>query len=325
MVGEADLAWPRLRASADQRRRRHGVMRRTEWPQGQEAALGRHEAGRRVHGGRLQRLLECPRREQAGQATRQHRLAGPRGTGEEQIVMPRGRDLERTSRERLPLDVGDVGRIDLGDPGDRRRGERRRLAVLLQGTEGLGQRTGATHVHAGHQPGLGDVATRHDDEVHVGGPGGQCGWQDPSTGERPPVQRQFAEHDRAGRQRWRQLPGGREHRHGDGQVETAPGFPQVGRREIDRDPMRREVEAHAADGAADPVAALTHAGVGQTDDGEPREPVADIGLDVDEFGRHPHQRCSERRGKHAVPPARSGAGAGQPESRQKQPSLARRA
>ena len=61
---EADFARPRLRAAADERGVRDRVVRRAERPIDQQSGAGRQQAGDRMHGGHLERLVE--RRAAAG-------------------------------------------------------------------------------------------------------------------------------------------------------------------------------------------------------------------------------------------------------------------
>ena len=71
-------------------------------------APGGQRAGDRVDGGRLERLVERERRQDARQPPRHHRLARARGADEQQVVPAGRRNLERPPRQRLAAHVGEV-------------------------------------------------------------------------------------------------------------------------------------------------------------------------------------------------------------------------
>ena len=70
----------------------------------------------------------------------------------------------------------------------------------------------------------------------------------------------------------------------DRQVERRAGLAHVGRRQVDRDAVRRKLEAGVADRAPDAVAALAHAGVRQADHREDRQAERHVDFDVDGAG-----------------------------------------
>ena len=67
----------------------------------------------------------------------------------------------------------------------------------------------------------------------------------------------------------------------DREVEARAGLAQRGRREVDGDPLARELEARVEDRRPDPLAGLAHGAVGESDDGEARQARADVDLDGD--------------------------------------------
>ena len=110
VMRERDLARPRIAAAADQRHRRRGVVRRAK----RRAASSRRRRSRpgdRAHRGDLQRFVFRHRRQHAGQALRQHRLAGARRPDQQQVMAAGRRDLERAPRLRLAAHVGEIRRI----------------------------------------------------------------------------------------------------------------------------------------------------------------------------------------------------------------------
>ena len=80
-----------------------------------EARVGAEKAGGGEHLGDLERLVLLEGREQAGEASGQHRLAGAGRAGEEQIVGAGGGDLEGAAGLVLASDVGQV--LDRRDGG----------------------------------------------------------------------------------------------------------------------------------------------------------------------------------------------------------------
>ena len=83
------------------------------------------DPGRAVDLRDLERLLEAGRRQDPGQATGEHRLAGARRADHEQVVAARRGDLERPLGVLLAADVGEVGPLGARAGGVRRRRLRR--------------------------------------------------------------------------------------------------------------------------------------------------------------------------------------------------------
>ena len=129
---EAQLARAHVRAAADQRGRRRRVVRRAERPARHEPAAGRQDARHRLQPRDLERLVLDQRRQDAGQAPRQHRLAHPRRADHQQVVRTGGRDLERAPGERLAAHVVEVGNRHLVAAWRRQR-QRPHLAVAQEG------------------------------------------------------------------------------------------------------------------------------------------------------------------------------------------------
>ena len=102
---EARLA----RAAAPRRRRRSRPSRRCGAARGTAARdqrpLRREQARDRVDARHLERLVGVERRQDARQPAGEHRLAGARRPGEQQVVAAGGRDLERAPRPLLPAHV----------------------------------------------------------------------------------------------------------------------------------------------------------------------------------------------------------------------------
>ena len=108
VVRERDLARPRFGATADQRNRAGGVVRRCGY--GPLAPARRVQAAAADRGDR--RGFQCfgfaGFRQQSGQARRQQRLAAARRADQQQVVTAGGRDFERAPRMRLAAHVAHV-------------------------------------------------------------------------------------------------------------------------------------------------------------------------------------------------------------------------
>ena len=86
VMGQRDFAGPRIAAAADQRDRGGRVVRRAK--RASPPIVGTKAAGQRLQRGGFQRLVLGKRRQQARQALRQHRFAGPRRPDHQDIVIP---------------------------------------------------------------------------------------------------------------------------------------------------------------------------------------------------------------------------------------------
>ena len=108
-VGQRDLARARPAAATDEALRRDRVMRSAEGSfRGEEPVA---DPGRAVDLGDLERFVEARRRQDAGQAPGEHRLAHT-GRADHQHVVAAGRgDLERPLGVRLAADIGQVQRL----------------------------------------------------------------------------------------------------------------------------------------------------------------------------------------------------------------------
>ena len=234
----------------------------------------------------LEGLLPAERRQHGDEPLGEHRLADAGRPGQEQVVAPGGGELEREPRLGLADDVGEVG----PGPGHvgRRRGHRsggQRHALLGRGVpvDDVAQRARPVHRDAVDELGLGDVLERHHDVPDPSSRGLEHRGQHAPHAPDPPVEGQLAEVDHPGRKATpAHDPRCGQHRHGDRQVEARPALRDRGRREVDRDAVRRHRHPAGRGGRADPVGRLRAGGVGQPTDGEVRQPRRDVGLDVDE-------------------------------------------
>ena len=108
VMGEADLAGMGNAAAADQARIGGGVMGRAERPLGDEPPLGGQEPPHAPHHGHLDRLVQREWRQDAREATGEHRFPRARRPQHDHVVRPRGGDLERALGVGVTPDVGEV-------------------------------------------------------------------------------------------------------------------------------------------------------------------------------------------------------------------------
>ena len=190
-----------------------------------------------------------------------------------------GGDLERALGGLLALDLGKLGIVG------------RLLAQLRHGR--------AQHLRAVQMVDQGEQAGARQDLDVAAEPGRlAAAWARADQAETVPrrrercrqhaahrpdraVQRQFAERQVAPGRIRRDRADRDQHRERDRQIEMAALLEQIGRRQIDRDPLGRQADAQGAERAAHPLARFADRLVGQAHDGERRQAGADLDLDVD--------------------------------------------
>ena len=96
----------------------------------------------------------------------------------------------------------------------------------------------------------------------------------PRTGRSSPAQRELAAQRAAVERPRRHLPARREHAHGDRQVEARARLAHVRGREVDGEPLLRELEPGVQQRGADALARLADRPVRQPDEREGRKPAA---------------------------------------------------
>jgi hypothetical protein len=92
------------------------------------------------------------------------------------------------------------------------------------------------------------------------------------------VERQLAEEHDLGNMPALDGTGRRQDAERDREIERGAGLADIGRREVDGDPVRRELEPRVADRAADTIAALAHTRVGQAHHREHRHAEGHVDL-----------------------------------------------
>ena len=105
--------------------------------------------------------------------------------------------------------------------------------------------------------------------------------QHPGRGDDAPVERQFADRDMIAELLGIGHPHRRQQRERDRQVVVRAFLGQVGRGEVDGDPLGRQCEAERGQRRLHALAALVHRLVGQSDEVEARQPRRDLALHLD--------------------------------------------
>ena len=126
---------------------------------------------------------------------------------------------------------------------------------------------------------------RHDIGVRpiCSGKSGHRG-QDAVDGSQRPLERELTE-EHIPVERGFELPGRLEDTDGNGEVEERSLLAEVGGRQVHRDAVSRKVEACIPDGALDTLARFLDGGVRQPHDGEHRQAVGDVDLDLHGMSR----------------------------------------
>ena len=248
-----------------------------EWPAAGQAVVAEEARDRGDHA-HAQCFLWRKRRQNAGQARGQHRLAGARRADHQQVVAAGCGELEGALGGFLPLDVAQVG-IVRGRRQRRRPGRRLKLRALEVIDER--QQVGRRHDFAAAGPGgLGTVGRRAD-QAALAGVGADGGRQHARDRYQRAVEAELAERD-VGREIVR-----RQHLHGhqqaerDGEIEVAALLLHVRRREVHGDPPHRHGQPEPGERAAHPLPAFRHRLVGETHHRERRHARADVNLHVD--------------------------------------------
>ena len=254
------------------------MVRRAERPRPADPPAG-EIAGEAADHADFQHLRRLERRQNRWQPPRQHRLAGAGRPDHQQIVPARGGDFERALGGLLAFDVLEVRHLCI----PRIRGGLRPPETLqsLEVVDELEQVLRGEDAHVGGGPRGFGAAARRADQPFAERVGADRGGQRARDGGDRAVERQFAQHAET-------LDGvagdGARRRHQperDRKIVMAAFLGEVGGSEIDGDALRRQRQADGVQRAAHPLAAFRHGLVGEADNGEVRQPWADLHLHVD--------------------------------------------
>jgi hypothetical protein len=307
VVGQGHLAGSGDLAAADQARDGDGVVRGSERPDPDQPGVRAEQAGGGEHLGDLERLVLLERREQAGEASGQHRLAGARRAGEEQVVGAGGGDLEGAAGLPLAADVGEV--LDRRVGGAGRGAGAAEVGPAGQPLPDLPEGGGAGDPQVGDQRRLGQVGLGDDQEPGARPAGGQGGREHALDRADVAAEAELADGPQAVEGGRRHRPGRGQQPDGDGQVEPGALLGQVGRWEGHGDAPVGPLVAGVAERGPQPVARLQDGGAAEPDHGHGGQAPPDVDLDPDRVcgeadqcgrgqpGQHPHStpfRCSTR-------------------------------
>ena len=191
----------------------------------------------------------------------------------------RGRDLQRTLGALLALDVAQV-RQGAGEGRDGRLGPAQHLRALEVIRE-LNERAGREDLDVAARPCRFGAARGRADEALAAAVGGDRRREHAGHSRDRPVERQFAQHREAVEGIRGQGADGGHHAESDGKVVMASLLREVGRRQVDGDPLRRQGEAGGDEGGAHPFARFGHRLVGKAHDVESHIARRDLHLHID--------------------------------------------
>ncbi len=295
---EARLARPEMRAAADDRGGGGAVVRRSERRPRDERLLAVARA-RRPSGS------ASPRAPRPGRAAAGCPAAGARASSSPcraarragGCVRPRRRSRARA--ERAPA------RARRRDPAPRRRRRRRR-----SGGSGSSSSSPRRYATASARCRIGIAATpasaasarrvgRAEQALDAEATCALGNREDAADPPQAAVERELPDRGGAVERAPRQLSRRRQHRQRDRQVEARPLLAQLRGREVDGDPAGREAQLRGGDARANALPRLLAGTVGEADDGEARDAVANVRLHVDPARLEADERMRDRACKHA--------------------------
>jgi hypothetical protein len=263
-----------------------------------ERPAGVDEPGDGLDAGDLERRVQLERRQHTRKPAREHRLAGSRGTREEQVVAPRGGDLERTARPLLSADIREIElrrlrRMPVG--GDVGLG----LNPVAEVHRRLGQVAQRNRLHAG-EGGLRRRSCRADEPRQTRLPRRLGRGQHAADRTQPPVEGELADRCVAAQAFRRDLARGGEEGEGDRQVEARALLPQRRGRQVDGDPpLHGPLELGGGNPAAHAVLRLLAGAVGEADDRKAGDPALEVRLDLDPARLEADDGVRDRAREHA--------------------------
>ena len=269
---------------------RNGGVRMSPAPVGKRARD-------RMHPRDLERLAVGERSEDPGQASREHRLAGARRSGQKQVMPSRRRDLGGAARHELAAQIREVGR------GRRRGGLGVRPRQRRDRASPEEMRRGVREVRHGDDPdpvdrgGLAGARRGQHDLGEPGVPGGESEAQRSANRPDLAAEPELSDDDAAA---GGSLTSERGEAQGDRQIERGAGFSKVRRGQVDRDRPRWKREARVLQGGADALSRFADSGVGESDDREAGETARGVDLDVEHTGFEAESRGGVDPGEHAT-------------------------
>jgi hypothetical protein len=302
VVGETHFSRPGDAAAADEAGVGDRMVGRTEGTSGEEGLTGGKEAGDGIELGGLQGFVEGEGWQDGGEAAGEHGLARTRRPHQQHIVRASGRHFQRPLHVRLPAHVAEL-RFLLGLRGRLLPlGPRVGRPALVQQGDRLQQGSDRVDVDARHHRRLTCVGRGHHEPPLPRLLGADGDRQHPADRTDTAIQRQLAHDDQVRQARGLHLLGRSHQAQGDGQVEAGALLADVGRGEIDRDPLGGEGEAGVLEGAADALAGFLDGGIGEADDGEGIHlGVHHVHFNGDGVSVHAVDRAAVDGGEHGPP------------------------
>ena len=250
------------------------------------------QAGHAIDPGGLQGLVQGQVRHDGRQATGHHGLAAAGWTFEEEIMAACRRNFERPFGVLLSLDLAEVGVKTLAalektlqiDP---LRGNVDNIGQKINGLVQMGHRD---DVNPLNDRGLAGILLRHHHPGQILSAGGEDDGQHPRHRPHPTVQGEFADQQIAAQLEVRDGAAGRDDAYRNRQIIAGAGLAQIGRGQVDRNPVGRELIAAVFDRGLDPILALAHGGLRQTHRGKGRQTKGDIDLDLHQESVDPLHR-----------------------------------
>ena len=297
-VCERDLAGPGARPAPDDRGGGGAVVRRANRGNGDERSPVRQEPRDRVDPGHLERLRSGEQRQHAGQASREHRLTRAGRAGEQQVVGPGSRDLERATRALLPADVGEVRGLVGRQLVVSERLEAGCRDLPAEVGDGLGEVPHGYRLDA-RESDLGSRLHRAHDPAQAGPAGALRDGQGARDRSDAPVERELPDRRMVGKALRRELSRGGEHGERDREVEPGALLAERRRRGVHGDPpVERPFEGCGDDAAPDAVLRLLASPVGQPHDRESRDARLEVRLHLDPARVEPDERMRDRASEH---------------------------
>ncbi len=264
------------------------VVRRPEWPRAHQPARSIEHARDAVDARRLDGLIERHRRQNRGNALREHRLARARRPDQQNVVAPRAGDLHSPLGRHLPAHVAQIHgvaarfREHLGRVHANWLERFRRVDEIGR----LDQRFHCEHVDALDDSRFPRVHFGHDDASHSALPRGDGRGKRAAHRTHAAVERQLSKkHVRIRYLAVEQTLAAQEpQRHR--QIECRTFLANISGREIYGDALRRgKIEAAILQRRLDPLAALLDGHIGQPDHVELAHlSRADVDFDLDGIG-----------------------------------------
>ena len=275
------------------------MVRRAERPAVGQRSAG-ELAGDRGDHRHVEQLARIERRQDRGQALRQHRLAGAGRPDHQQIVAAGRRHLQRPPRHLLAAHVAEVGqsRRELAPPRHRPGAE----LVAAQVVDQRQQRFGRHDLDVVARPRRLRPRGRRADDTEVAPVRRDRGRQHPVDARQPAVEPELADRHIAVERVGGEGADGGHQRQRDRQIVMAALLGQIGRRQVHDDAPRRQAEPRRDQRRLDPLARLLDRLVGQPDDDHARRQAAgDLRLHVHRHGLDALERHGLHAGNHRTP------------------------